>query len=234
MARTRITLFTTLCLGLGATAGLAQTVTLELPSGTRTAATVVQALTTYSLPIAAFSDGQMHTRQIEGPMTQTVWAINAPGRTTLQLLSPLRAQLVQAGFQIVFVCESAECGGFDFRYGTAVLPEPDMHVDLGDYRFLSATKGDAAVTLMVSRSSSTGFVQMTQVAAVGESARPEKPSALAGQVSGEMRIAAFAASDQLGAGLMAGASVAMDDLAFATGASALSEGVYPSLVALAD
>jgi len=176
----------------------------------------------------------MHTRQIEGPMTQTVWAINAPGRTTLQLLSPLRAQLVQAGFQIVFVCESAECGGFDFRYGTAVLPEPDMHVDLGDYRFLSATKGDAAVTLMVSRSSSTGFVQMTQVAAVGESARPEKPSALAGQVSGEMRIAAFAASDQLGAGLMAGASVAMDDLAIATGASALSEGVYPSLVALAD
>ncbi len=240
MIQTKPIAWTALCLCVAAPAGLAQALTLNLPATARTAASTNEALTSYLLPIAAFSQGQTHTRRIEGPVMQTAWQIDAPGLTTLQLLAPLRAQLVQAGFDLVFECEAADCGGFDFRYATQVLPEPDMHVDLGDYRFLSATKGYEAITLLVSRSSTTGFVQMTEVGgAVKEqpqlaAAASSPPGQVALSHPADTVIDSAAAPSDLGASLMAGAAVAMDDLVFASGASALSEGVYPSLVALAD
>lgn len=236
--RTRITLCTSLIMGLAASAGLAQAITLDLPATAKTAATKAEALTSYALPVAAFEGGKMQTRRVEGPMTQTAWQIDVPGQTTLELLAPLRAQLVQAGYALVFECDTAECGGFDFRYGTPVLPEPEMHVDLGDFRFLSAEKGAEAVSLLVSRSSAIGFIQMTHVGGA-TGARPvltASTTASTGQValSRPIAIDKAAAPPDLGTRLSAGDAVALDDLVFASGASALSEGAYPSLVALAE
>lgn len=222
-----------------ATVGVAQAITLDLPATAKTAAVLREDLGSYPLPLAGYSDGQMHTRTIEGALVQTAYQFAAPDETTLQLLAPLRAQLESAGYSILFVCDAASCGGFDFRYGTPTLAEPDMHVDLGDYRFLSATKGQEAVSLLVSRSSATGFVQMTHIGGV---AQPQPLLAAASASTGQIALANRAgpvidrasAPDDLGQTLSAGASVAMDDLIFASGASTLSEGVYPSLAALAD
>ncbi len=238
--RATITLCTTLFLGMAASAGLAQAITLDLPATAKTAATRAEALTSYALPIAGFTDGKMQTHRIEGPMVQTAWQIDAPGQTTLQLLSPLRAQLVQAGYAVVFECDAADCGGFDFRYGTPVLPEPEMHVDLGDYRFVSTQKGAEAISLLVSRSAAIGFVQMTHVgsAAGAQPVLTASTRTATGQVALPRPFAGAidqdAAPADLGARIAAGDAVALDDLVFASGASALSEGAYPSLVALAD
>jgi OOP family OmpA-OmpF porin len=64
---------------------------------------------------------------------------------------------------ILLDCEARACGGFDFRAGIEVLPPPAMFVDLGDFRYLSAEGPGGALSLLVSRSGATGFVQAIEV-----------------------------------------------------------------------
>lgn len=48
---------------------------------------------------------------------------------------PLRDQLIEAGYDVVLDCDQNTCGGFDFRFGTEVLPAPDMYVNIRAFRF---------------------------------------------------------------------------------------------------
>ncbi|WP_372603819.1 OmpA family protein [Actibacterium sp.] len=140
---------------------------LDLPPHATRTAEVSEPLSSYRLPIGPWDGSQIQTIWAEGEILREAWNFQAEGLTTLQLLAPLRDQLAAQGFDILFECEAATCGGFDFRYATEILPEPEMHVDLGDYRFVSAQRmgADAPeyVSLMVSRSSIRGFVQLTRV-----------------------------------------------------------------------
>ncbi|MDO9525447.1 MAG: OmpA family protein [Gemmobacter sp.] len=180
----------------------------------------------------------MLTRLTEGAITESAWRIDAPGVTTLQLMQPLRDKIDAEGFRILFECETVSCGGFDFRYSTQVLPEPDMHVDLGDFRFVAAQRGEGEIaehlTLLVSRSREEGFVQLIRVEPVGVrvTASAKSPTAVdsvdvvpggsAAPVSGD-----FAQALESGA-------LALDDLVFDTGAAMLGQGVFKSLTALAE
>jgi outer membrane protein OmpA-like peptidoglycan-associated protein len=123
--------------------------------------------TSFRMPIGPFADGQLPTRTSEGALDQSAWRINRPGLTTLAVLEPLRRQIDQWGYHILYECEAIECGGFDFRYGTDVLPEPEMHVDLGEFRYLAAERitpaGTEVISLLVSRSADQSFVQVTRV-----------------------------------------------------------------------
>ena len=126
-------------------------------------------LTSYRLPTGPFQQDGVPARLTEGNLDQTAWRLDAAGKSTLELLVPLRAQIAAAGWETLFACETQACGGFDFRYAIDVLPEPEMHVDLGDYRFLAARRdgprGEEFLSLLVSRSADQGFVQMTLVGA---------------------------------------------------------------------
>ena len=126
-------------------------------------------LTSYRLPTGPFSPEGVPAQLTEGNLDQTAWRLDAAGQSTLQIMVPLRDQIKAAGWNTLFECETAACGGFDFRYGIDVLPEPEMHVDLGDFRFLAATRagkrGAEFLSLLVSRSADQGFVQMTLVGA---------------------------------------------------------------------
>jgi OOP family OmpA-OmpF porin len=146
---------------------------------------------------------------------------------------PLKDQLTGAGFEVLFTCDTEDCGGFDFRFATDVLPPPDMQVDLGDFRYLAALRpsadGPEAISLLVSRSSRAGYVQVVHVSrataeepvAAPDAApllapdSPDIPTDFAGQL------------DTLG-------RVVMADLAFESGSSDLGEGDFPSLQKLAD
>jgi len=148
-------------------AGPAAAATLDLPVGSVRAAEQLEPLGSYAVPTAPWTatDG-IPLSAAEGRILREAWGV--PGAsTTLQLLSPLRAQLQQQGFRILLECETEACGGFDFRFGIDLLPEPEMHVDLGDFRFLTARRGsgDEAeyVSLMVSRSTTTGFIHVVSV-----------------------------------------------------------------------
>jgi OOP family OmpA-OmpF porin len=126
--------------------GPAAGLTLEFPGDATETAVRVERMTSYRMPVGPFAEGVIDTRLIEGGLDQRAWRFAAQGRSTLELLQPLRDQVTGAGFVVIFECEAVRCGGFDFRFGTDVLPEPDMHVDLGDFHYLAAERIDQRST----------------------------------------------------------------------------------------
>ena len=242
MIRTRPPLVAVLVTAGLALPGLAQAVTLEMPFSAVPSVGKTETYSSYALPTAAFANGAVPSRIVEGPLRQTAWRIDAPGATTLELLMPLRAQLAELGFKTVFECETVACGGFDFRYGTLILPEPDMHVDLGDFRFYAAERADEVVSLMISRTANAGFVQMIHVGGAQEAAPlltasskasvlPPSEMAAATPLAAAPPVAAQGGS--LAEQLVSGGAVVLEDLVFTSGSSTLVAGEYPSLDALA-
>lgn len=233
-----------LCALVAAPAGA---LTLEFPGPATPAATQRATGASYPLPTARWEKSGLPTKLIEGTVERTAWHVDAPKLSSLDLMKPLRAQIINAGFQPVFECETEGCGGFDFRFATEVMAEPDMHVDLGDFRFLSAQRqgaaGIEAIGLLVSRSASKGFVQITRAVAddgppmfaatnkVGTGLAPasgdtvtlatsNRPPLLPSKNSGVAR-------------LVTGGAVVLEGLDFGTGSTELTEGRYDSLAALA-
>ena len=222
---------------------------LALPGPAEITATRSEPMTTFRLPIGPFAAGALPTRATEGALVQTAWRLDTPGLSTLELIAPLRDQLAKAGFTALYECETDGCGGFDFRFATDVLPEPDMHVDLGDFRYLAAERSGPAgpefVALMVSRSSDDGFVQMTQI---GKALRPApqmttstKSPLPAAAPAGQSAFAlptpvpgrTVEGPDNLGKRLELGQPEVLEDLIFAPGKADLAEGDFASLAALA-
>jgi outer membrane protein OmpA-like peptidoglycan-associated protein len=216
-------------------AGIGHALTLDLPAQVMAEEHRSQMPGSYALPLGPFDGEKVPSRQVEGAVDQRAYRLDAKGMTTLALMSPLRDQVVAAGFTVILDCDARACGGFDFRFATDVMPEPDMHVDLGDFRFLSAERGVEAVSILVSRSTLSGFVQMTRVGPLPlpePSVAPDVP-APAVDLGAEEVTRSLAAPGDIGAALDTLGAVALDDLVFASGAAALEEGDYPSLAALA-
>lgn len=223
----------TACPGLASDAS----VVFGLPSGQPPLSERTSALDSYDLPIGPFADGQIPVRQLEGRIMRWSWQLGADDLTTLQILDPLRKKAKDMGFQIVFECNQRICGGFDFRFGTEVIPAPDMAVDIGDYRFLSAVRDEGeALSLLVSRSGQIGYVQAIQVIPKGveqgtgfpaepKPDDPNQPNA-AGELETNDVPDLLSTLERHGRGVLR-------DLEFATGSSSLGPGPYPSLEALA-
>jgi outer membrane protein OmpA-like peptidoglycan-associated protein len=187
----------------------------------------------YALPIAGFDGTTVPARKVEGALDQRAFRLDAAGQTTLAILGPLRDQVRAAGYEILFECEARSCGGFDFRFGTDVMPEPDMHVDLSDYRFLSAVSGEEVVSILVSRSANAAYVQITRVTKAPLKISPQRTEvALPDTVVAPVTAVSNGAGG-IGSALDENGVVVLDDLVFASGAATLAEGDYASLAAVA-
>lgn len=209
----------------------AQGLSLEFPAFATPIAERTVASDSYFFPTAPFTDGPLEGITAEGAIRQQSWKLGGGSLTTLQILAPLRAQLQDAGFATLYECEARVCGGFDFRYQIDVMPEPDMHVNLGDYRYLAAQRSvDGApeyVGLIVSRSANAGFVQLTRIGAANDAAgitastkAPPPDIALqpAGPVGEQLELNGYST---------------LNDLYFKTGSSQLDDRPFASLAALA-
>lgn len=192
----------------------------------------------YHMPIAPWMDGRLDTVLAEGEVIQQAWKIAASGLTSLQILDPLKLQLSEAGFEVVFECETEVCGGFDFRFETDVMPEPVMHVDLGDFRFLAAKRSaedqPEYISLFVSRSQNAGYIQLMRVGAPSGSTElvtSTKNPALTTEV--EIIEEATAQNLSLERALEETGSFILDDLQFETGSSDLGDDNFASLTTLA-
>jgi OOP family OmpA-OmpF porin len=165
---------------------------------------------------------------------QRAFQLDAPGMTTLAVLAPLRDQVIVAGYDVIFECEARDCGGFDFRFGTDVMPEPDMHIDLGDFRFLSAQRDGEAVSILVSRTASSAYVQITRVTDAPLPATAIKTTVDLDE-EGQSRVvdAVQPQATAVGAALDDAGVAVLDDLIFASGAATLTAGDYASLAAVA-
>lgn len=215
---------------------------LDMPPDARLLYERPSALDSYALPRGPFDGETVPTQVFEGVVERRTWRIDSGSRTLLQLLAPLRDQLVMRGFDILFECRARTCGGFDFRFGTEVVPAPHMHVDIGNFRFLSAVRnGGEAVSLLVSRSASGAYIQQIHVSPGGpgeETDHAAEPpgAAPAPDPPAAMTQEAPEQDGQEGAlidALLSDGHVILDDLEFDTGANALGPGAYESLSRIA-
>ena len=194
----------------------------------------------FALPVGPWADGRVERLALTGAVEHQSWRLPAMAGGTLGLMQDLSGQLVASGYAPLFDCETDFCGGFDFRFETKVLPEPEMHVDLGDFRFLAARKGTGKsadyLALLVSRAGDVGFVQLSHVGPAGSrvalAAKPVvAPVVPAAPVMPAAPVAASAAT--LSDALENRGNVVLEDLSFASGATALSSGPFSSLAELA-
>lgn len=205
---------------------------LEFPGAARMTYARTDRVASTRIPVGPHDGTSMPTLRTEGQVTRQVWTIAANRATTLDLIEPLRQQLESAGFEVLLNCETRACGGFDFRFAADVLPEPEMHVDLGDFRFLSArrVREDAPpefVTLMVSRSSDKAYVQMV---ATGEGSGGTAEVALSTRGP---RAEDVSAPATLAAALAEHGSAVLDGVRFQSGSASLGDAVPPILEDLA-
>lgn len=222
-----------LALLLGLSPCLALGDTLSFPNNASLQAETQTALDSYMVPTGVWADGDLPSKTVEGEVTQQAWRIAAQTLTSLQIIRPLRDQLRAAGFDILFECQTIACGGFDFRFATKTLPPPDMQINLGDFRFLSAKRdleaGVEYISLFASRTANAGFVQVTRVGpSTGNTAPLVQTNAPAMRTANMQTLGNVAAQlDQLGFAVL-------DDLTFQTGSSNLGDNRFASLQALAD
>lgn len=225
-----------LSLGLCAFAGAAtaEVPPLSLPGKVTDTGAAHVSHAALRLPVGAWADGRVPLIDLSGALDQQAWRIEGASEDTLALLAQLTADLGRQGFTPIFSCATDACGGFDFRYAAPILPEPQMHVDLGDFRYQALVKGtgQSAVyaALVVSRSGPTAFVQLLTLAQ-GDGAAASPPAAAAPATEASSAASAAAPSD-IGQALDRDGHVALDDLAFASGSATLGPGPYASLAAL--
>ncbi|OIP86561.1 MAG: hypothetical protein AUK37_03000 [Rhodobacterales bacterium CG2_30_65_12] len=220
-----------------ATAPLASpAATINMPAGATLRTEQLEAAGSYLLPTGPWREGAgVPVTATSGKITRQAWRIGGTGLSSYQILVNLRAQLDEQGYDILFECHTQACGGFDFRYGTEVIGEPEMHVDLGDFQFLSATKaGDAAdaVSLLVSRSASAVFVQVVQVGEAVAQAIATAPMTATKAEPGTALPAEI--EPDIGVAMERAGRFVLADLVFATGSSDLGPGRFASLTELAD
>lgn len=184
----------------------------------------LEAFTSHRLPTGPFQNQTVPVQNLEGRLTQQAWQLQRDGKSSLELLAPLRQDLQRQGYEALYECDTSACGGYDFRFNLSLLPEPDMHVDLGDFRYFLARKGSEWAALVVSNSANIGFIHLTHIdTASGPSAVAPPPSQAATVTTALPMETLFDAAG----------TFVLEDLVFASGASALAAGEYPSLAALA-
>ena len=213
-------------------------VSLDMPANAQLQAEETLALGSYIVATGAFSVDQFPGVSAEGEVLRQAWHFAVPDLSTLQILAPLREQLTADGFSILFECNTDQCGGFDFRFGIDVMDAADMYVDLGDFRYLAARADRAAqvdqaggpeyVSLLVSRSSLLGFLQVTRIGP------PTEAPAIVTVAQPPVRASGATPPGDFAAEIERNGRVILFDLAFETGSAQLGPGPFASLQTLAD
>lgn len=216
---------------LAALPASAQALELDLPGNARLVYERVTGPDSYAFPTGPFDSGHQPSEQATGNVSRQVFRIDTQGTTTLQLFAPLRDQITSGGSETVLECATDQCGGFDFRFQTEVVAAPDMHVDLTDYRFLSARHTEDGVTeylsLLVSRSDRAGYIQMIRVS-------PSKIRPITFSEPAIIRDPVVRHPEPFpGLALEVSGFTILSDLTFKTGSATLGDEPFASLDALA-
>lgn len=223
-------------------ASAAQALTLDLPGNPRLLVEEVAPHESITLPIGRFAEGGVPMRLAEGEVTRQVWRVAGEGLSSLAITAALRRQLQAQGFAILLDCAAPICGGFDFRRAVEVMPPPAMHVNLADFRYLSAETTPRGgmperVGVLVSTTAQAASVQIIRVGDSRDAPLAEvSPLPLGGAAPDQTP---DTASPDINAETFAlilerDGRVTLGDLAFETGAAQLASGSYASLQWLAD
>lgn len=210
---------------------------VELPSGARLTAERASTLDIFDAPIAPFDGVTVPSLSLEGQIERRSWRITSDGLTPLQVIAPLRTQLEQQGYDPVFECDARSCGGFDFRFGVEVLPGPNMYVNISEYQYLTAVRGDpqepeAVVGVLASVTRGAAYVQIITVATALNTVIEIPELTTAPQTVPEPAVERTTDST-FARTLLRDGHVTLTELQFQTGTSDLGSGPYASLQELA-
>ncbi|KIC14283.1 cell envelope biogenesis protein OmpA [Leisingera sp. ANG-Vp] len=196
---------------------------ITLPAGAVAVSERATALGVYQLPTGSEAEDKVPSQRFEGQISRRTWRVEGEA-AVLQILAPLREQLLADGYEVLLDCAARDCGGFGFRFGIEVVPSPDMMVDISSYHFLSAAKGGQAVSLLVSRGGGAAYLQMIHV-------RPPEAGPMVVKPSEQALVKALPL--ELAKVLEVQGHVVLRDLVFGSGSARLDEGAYASLQELA-
>ena len=191
-------------------------------------------------PIATgpFDGAQVPLDLADGLVQTTIWQLSGENVSTASILQAIREQISEQGYEIDFTCFADACGGFDFRHSVPVGQAPEMHVDLGNFQYLSATTdgnaGPERLAVMISRGGAQGFVHLVHVSPTGSGVvAPVVQSSRSPDAAAQSPFALSADDHDLIARLTTAGAAPLDDLQFEVGASQLSGDTYQSLEVLA-
>lgn len=220
-------------------AGPAAALDIALPEGAVAVAATPPAPGTQVVATGPWRDGTLPTETLTGLVSTAVWQVPAAEIGSVGAMAEaIAGQLRQQGYEVVFDCADAICGGFDFRVRLDMGTSPEMHVDIGDFRYLLARDPEAgpAVAATVSRGADIFYLHVVRIGDEPDAAGWVTPSTRAPEpetVPPDPVAPEPAVRDAMSE-LVARGAFALDDLTFRTGASELSGRDYPSLVALAE
>lgn len=216
----------------GLALGPAAAFDLRLPEDARQTVERNTPLDRYEAPVSVYRDDTFRVASIDGPVARSVWRIDGHGQTSLQLMTPLRAQVAEAGFEVVLDCAAPACGGYDFRFATEVLPGPNMFVNIRDYHFITGLRGgrdapETAVTILASSNNNVSYIQIIQAGDLGEDDAPVVV-ALPPEAQVSVPPASFAQA------LARDGRIVLGSLDFDSGTSTLGAGPFAALAALTE
>ena len=187
---------------------------------------------TYAAPVGIFANGAVPTMIVEGDVQRSAWRLDSPGLTPFQVMRPLRAQLVEAGYEVVLDCAAKRCGGFDFRFATETLPGPNMYVNIRAFHFVTGARmveGEVSevVTVLASTSATSAYVQIIHAGAIGESGATVETTA-------DLPVATeTGAEEDFATRLLRRGHAVLSDLDFDVGSTELGAGPFDTLIQLA-
>jgi outer membrane protein OmpA-like peptidoglycan-associated protein len=216
--------------------GVAGALEIALPRGAVAVETGPALPGQVEIASAPWTGDAVPTMAVSGLVRRATWQIpDAEDGTVATVAATLETQLRAQGYEILLSCADRACGGFDFRHALDMGRSPEMHVDIGNFRYIAATREDGeAVALTVSRGGDTLYVNAVQVG--GETGPQGMPEAEDTEPAPAPIAAPDAVTDaaSLTDRLLAEGHVPLDDLGFRTGASELDGGSYASLETLAQ
>ena len=182
----------------------------------------------YAAPTGVFAQGAVPLQNVEGAVRRSVWRLDSSGLTPLQVIRPLREQLIAEGFNILLDCAAQTCGGFDFRFAVETLPGPNMYVNIRAFHFVTAMRSvegkKEVITVLTSTSASAAYAQIIQAGDAGRKAIAVAPSGSVPTVSTPV-----VATGDLSGRLVAQGHAVLEGLEFETGSAALGAGPFEAL-----
>ena len=184
-----------------------------------------QAFGQYNMPLDIWKNAALKTRTVTGELHKSAWKLPQSLLEINQFAAPILSQLQNMGFNALLDCQSAQCGGFDFRFATEVIDPPFMYVDTTRYRFIALQKDEQIKTLLFSKSGNELFLQIieaggrTLIDTTNLPSAKTKTEMLPKDVDTALRQKGFAI---------------LNGLAFDSGSEALGRGPFESLISLAE
>ncbi|MEL7346439.1 MAG: OmpA family protein [Pseudomonadota bacterium] len=125
-------------------AGPAGAVEIAAPAEAVLVARDARGLDRLAVPVAPVGQAGEGLQQVEGLVVLRAWRQADTRLSPVAMLAPMRAALVEAGFQVVFDCTDDGCGGVEYRFGVPLLASPAMRLDTGDMASITLRRDGAA------------------------------------------------------------------------------------------